>query len=108
FQAPFVVAASELDLLVAVLNHDSVDLGSIKIDHVPRLTPGFFRARPLHFEKSEISDASKRNDCQDERVSPIHVRRDVATRRLFQWQRESAASGREESSAVGAILPGRC
>ncbi len=63
FQAPFVVAASDLDLLVAVLNHDSVDLGSIKIDHVLRLTPGFFRARPLHFEKSEISDASERNDC---------------------------------------------
>jgi hypothetical protein len=66
------------------LNHDSVDLSSIKIDHVLRLTPGFFRARPLHFEESEISDAGDRDDRQDERVPPIHVRRDVATRRLFQ------------------------
>jgi len=49
--------ASELDLLVAVLNHDSVDLGSIKIDHVLRLTPASSVLGPLHFEKSEISDA---------------------------------------------------
>src|SRR5215208_3866857 len=63
FQTPFVVAASDLDLLIAVLNHNSIDLGSIEINHVLRLTTGFFRAWPLHFKKSEISDASERNAC---------------------------------------------
>src|SRR5262249_11175685 len=102
-----VVATSDLDLLIAVLNHDTVDFGSIGIDHVLRLTTGFFRARPLHFEEFEISDACERNDCQDERVPPIHVRRDVATRPLFRWRRESAALVPEESSAAGAIRPGQ-
>ena len=95
------------DLLVAVLNHDSVDLRSIDIDHVLRLTPGFFRAGPLHFEESEISDARERNDCQDERVPPIHVRRDVATKRLFQWQQESMVLRRGESTAGDAMLLGQ-
>ena len=75
-----VIATPDLDLLIAVLNHESVDLSAVKIDHVLRLTPGFLRARPLHFEESEVSEAGERNDCQDERIPPIHVRRDVATR----------------------------
>ena len=75
---------SDLDPLIAVLNHNSIDVGSIEIEHVLLVTPGFLRAQPLHFEKSEISNASERNDCQDDCVPPIHVRRDVATRRLFQ------------------------
>jgi hypothetical protein len=47
------------------LNHDSVDVRSIETNHVLRLPSGFFRAGPLHFEESEISDARERNDCQD-------------------------------------------
>jgi hypothetical protein len=72
FKSPLVISASYFDLLVAILNDDSIDFVSVEIDHVLRSLPGFLRARSLHFEKAEVSDASERDDRQDKGISPVH------------------------------------
>ena len=83
FQPPFIIATPYLDLLIAILDNNAIDLGSIEIDHVPGLPLGFFGAGPLYFEEPEVSDASDRDDRKDEGIPPLHTKRGAATTPSF-------------------------
>src|SRR5213596_4180282 len=67
---------------------DAINLVSIEIDHVLRLPLCLLSARPLHFEKPEISEASEGNERQDEGIPPVHTRPAVATTPWFRLPRE--------------------
>src|SRR5205823_2736703 len=72
-------AASYFNLLIAILNDDAVDFASVEIDNVLGLPSCLLRARPLHFKEPEVSDASERDDRQDEGIPPLHTKRGAAT-----------------------------
>src|SRR5438094_125604 len=80
--------APSFNFLIAILNNDAINLVSIKIDHVLRLPLCLLSARPLHFEKPEISEASEGNERQDEGIPPVHTRPAVATTPWFRLPRE--------------------
>ena len=50
-QAPFPVLPLQLDLIVAVLNRDPLELLAIEVDHVPACALRFGRVRLFAFEK---------------------------------------------------------
>ena len=62
FQPPFVVVTADVDPVIAILNHDAVDLGAIKINNVLRLARGFSGAGPISFDENKISKNRGRDD----------------------------------------------
>ena len=55
------VAASHLNFVIAVLNDDAIDFGSLEVDHVLGLAFRFFRARLFKLKKSEVSENCQNN-----------------------------------------------
>jgi len=62
FETPFIVAASYLDLFVAILNDDAINFGSIELDDVLCLALRFFGARLSNLKEFEVSKDGNR-DC---------------------------------------------
>ena len=52
FEAPFLSLPAQLDLVVAILNHDPVELFAIEIDDIARLALRFLRVRVVCFRKT--------------------------------------------------------
>src|SRR5439155_18593255 len=90
FKSTLVFPTAYFDFLIAILNIDAVDFVSVEIDYVLSLPLCLLRAQPLHFKEPEVSEASERNECQDEGIPPVHTKRAVATTPWFRSRREPA------------------
>ena len=62
FQPPFIVMPADVDLVVAVLDHEPVNFLVLKIKNVLGLARNLFRARPISFDEIEISKNAGRDD----------------------------------------------
>src|SRR5207245_156712 len=55
FQTPFIVAPTDVDLIVAILDDAAVHFVAAKINNVLALAPGLFRAGPVSLEEMKSS-----------------------------------------------------
>src|SRR5205085_2286638 len=72
FQSPLVVAPADVDLVVAILDNETVDFFATKVNKVSGLASGFFAAGPVSLHENEIRKNRCRDDEQDQCRFPLH------------------------------------
>jgi len=75
--------------LIPVLNNNAINLASVEVNYVLRLSRRFLAGGPLNFKQFKIGENSQGDDRQDEGVPPVHTKRVVATTPWFRLERES-------------------